>query len=470
MRGTTRLGAGSPLDVRLQAPTVNLAMLGPFIPAVKQSAGTLSCDLHVTGTLQQPQVDGNLALRDGALELAATGEPYKGIQARITLAGDRITVEQLQLESHSGPLQVTGWIEHTGLTPRRIDLAVSARNFTAMHSPSIETMVSAQVTVRGTLQETIVAGSVTVPQAHIHIDKIPGSGPKTVQPWELTLAGVYGPGPTAVAKSKEPTQVPTWYDLRLPFVRADIQVELPRNVWLQGSGTAIELSGQMRVTKALSQPFVLSGSVATVRGFATYYSKRFAVQSGQVTFTGTPELNPLLDVTVVQKVSEYVVSIHVTGKAQEPTITFSSTPELSQADIVSLLVIGKTTDRLTKSERNALGNEAQQLAGGLLASQLENRLGSALGLDTLDISAGAQLGSGSVRLGRYVTQDLFLSLEQGLGQAGSATTSSSTTSSGTTSNGTTIGLEYSLNRHLKVRGSSSDQGATAVDFLWRLDY
>jgi len=207
-----------------------------------------------------------------------------------------------------------------------------------------------------------------------------------------------------------------------------------------------------------------------VRGFATYYSKRFAVQSGQVTFTGTPEINPLLDVTVVQKVSEYVVSIHVTGKAQEPTITFSSTPELSQADIVSLLVIGKTTDRLTKSERNALGNEAQQLAGGLLASQLENRLGSALGLDTLDISAGAQLGSGSVRLGRYVTQDLFLSLEQGLGQAGSATTSSSTTSGATTSNGTTIGLEYSLNRHLKVRGSSSDQGATAVDFLWRLDY
>ena len=101
---------------------------------------------------------------------------------------------------------------------------------------------------------------------------------------------------------------------------------------------------------------------------------------------------------------------------------------------------------------------------------MENRLGSALGLDTLDISAGAQLGSGSARLGRYVTQDLFLSLEQGIGQAGSATTGSSTTSGATTNNGTTIGLEYSLNRHLKVRGSSSDQGATAVDFLWRLDY
>src|SRR5262249_18602349 len=156
-----------------------------------------------------------------------TGEPYKNIQARITLAGNRITVEQLQLESHSGPLQVTGWIEHVGLNPSRIDLAVSADNFTAMRSPSIEAIISAQVTARGTLQETVVAGSVTVPRAHIHLDKIPGSGPKTVQPWELTLAGVYGPGPKAVAKSKGPAQVPTLYDVLLPFVRADIQLDIP---------------------------------------------------------------------------------------------------------------------------------------------------------------------------------------------------------------------------------------------------
>ena len=76
-----------------------------------------------------------------------------------------------------------------------------------------------------------------------------------------------------------------------------------------------------------------------------------------------------------------------------------------------------------------LGDEAQQLAGGLIASQLEKTLGPALGLDTIDITAGSQLGSGSVRLGRYVTQDLFLSLEQGFGQAGSTTTSSASEAS-----------------------------------------
>jgi autotransporter translocation and assembly factor TamB len=124
-----------------------------------------------------------------------------------------------------------------------------------------------------------------------------------------------------------------------------------------------------------------------------------------------------------------------------------------------LLVLGKTTDRLTSNERNSLGDAAQQLAGGVIAGQLEKTFGKALGLDTIEISPGAHGGSGSFKIGRYVTQDLFLSLGREFGQ-----------DSGSSSSGTSVGLEYSLNRRMKVRGSSSDQGETAVDFLWRLDY
>jgi translocation and assembly module TamB len=467
VRSTVRLDTAHALDVQVQAPMVDLDLLGSLVPAVQQSAGRLTLDLHVTGTLQQPRLRGELLLRDGVLQLAATGERYQDMQVHLTFAGDRVTIERLQIASRSGPLQVTGWFEHTNLALRQVDLALSARNFTAMHTPAIQAEVSADITARGTLQAVTVTGSVTVPQARVSLENIPGSGPKPVQPWELTIAGVYGPGPQALGTGQGPAAVPTSRDLPLPFVRADIQIDIPRNVWLQGPSTAIELSGNMRVTKDLRAPFILSGSIETVRGYASYYGKRFTVQSGLVTFTGTPEINPMLDVTVTQRVSDYLVSIHVTGRAQQPTIAFSSTPELPQADIISLIVLGKTTDRLTKSENNSLADTAQQLAGGVIAGQLEKSLGKALGLDTIEVSAGGQLGSGSVKVGRYVTQDLFLSVEQNIGQASDTTGGPSV---GRTSGGTKAGLEYSINRRLKVRGSSSDQGETAVDFLWRLDY
>ena len=453
-----RLDTAQALNVQVQVPMVNLDLLGPLSPAVQQSAGLLTLDLHVTGTLQQPHVRGELLLRDGVLQLTATGERYRDIQVHLIFAGDRVTIEQLQLGSRSGPLQVTGWIEHANLALRQVDIAVSARNFTAMRTPAVEAIVSADITARGTLQEMTVAGNVTVPRARLSLEQIPGSGPKVVQPWELTIAGVYGPGPKALGTDKGPAAVSTSDDLSLPFMRADIQVDIPRNVWLQGPSTAIELSGNIRVTKDLRAPFILSGSIETVRGYASYYGKRFTVESGHVTFTGTPEVNPMLDVTVVQKVSDYLVSIHVTGRARQPMIAFSSAPELPQADIISLIVLGKTTDRLTKSEHNSLGDTAQQLAGGVIAGQLEKTLGKALGIDTIEISPGGHLGSGTIKVGRYVTQDLFLSVgHEGVQDSG-------------TSGGTSVGLEYSLNRRLKVRGSSSDQGETAVDFLWRLDY
>jgi autotransporter translocation and assembly factor TamB len=458
VRSTMRLDATRALDAQVQVPMVNLDMLESLSPAVQRIAGLLTLDLHVTGTPQQPHVRGELLLRDGVLQLAATGERYQDIQTHFIFAGDRVTIERLQLVSRSGPLQVTGWFEHANLALREVDMAMSARNFTAMHTSSVEAAVSADLTARGTLQAVTVTGSVTVPRARLRLEQIPGSGPKVVQPWELTIAGVYGPGPKALGNGKGPAAVPTWRDLSLPFVRADIQIDIPRNVWLQGPSTAIELSGNMHVTKDLHAPFILSGSIETVRGYASYYGKRFTVESGHVTFTGTPELNPMLDVTVTQKVSDYLVSIHVTGRAQQPTLTFSSTPELPQTDIISLLVLGKTTDRLTNNERNSLGDAAQQLVGGVIAGELEKTFGKALGLDTIEISPGERAGSGSFKVGRYVTQDLFLSLGREFGQ-----------DSGTNT-GTSVGLEYSLDRHMKVRGSSSDQGATAVDFLWRLDY
>jgi len=458
VRSTMRLDATHALDVQIQASMVNLDMLGSLSLAVQQSAGLLTLDLHVTGTLQEPQVQGELLLQDGVLQLVATGERYQDIQVRLIFAGDRVTIERLQLGSRRGPLQVTGWFEHANLALRQVDIAVSARNFTAMHTSAVEATLSADITARGTLQEVMVAGNVTVPQARLRLEQIPGSGLQVVQPWELTIEGVYGPGPKALGTGQGQAAVPTWGDLSLSFVRADIQVDIPRNVWLQGPSTTIELSGNMRVTKDPRAPFILSGSIETVRGHVSYFGKRFTVESGRVTFTGTPELNPMLDVTVTQSVSDYLVSIHVAGRAQQPTIAFSSTPELPQTDIVSLLVLGRTTDRLTSSERNSLGDAAQQLAGGVIAGELEKTLGKALGLDTIEISSGENLGSSSFKVGRYVTQDLFLSVGHEFGQ-----------NSGT-SGGTDVGLEYSVNRRLKVRISSSDQGETAVDVLWRLDY
>jgi translocation and assembly module TamB len=223
---------------------------------------------------------------------------------------------------------------------------------------------------------------------------------------------------------------------------------------VQGAGTAVELRGALRVTKDFRAPLIVSGTIETVRGFATFYGKKFILEQGRVTFPGTEEINPLLDVTTTYAVSEYVVSIQVEGSALKPQLTLSSQPEREQSDIVSLLVFGKTTDRLTTSEQSSLSSQAQAVAGSVAASQLEKIAGTSLGLDVIEVTPGEGGALGGVGVGRYITQDIFLSYKRQFGHTG----------------GNKVGVEYSLKRNLKLKGTSSDLGESAVDFLWQIEY
>jgi autotransporter translocation and assembly factor TamB len=452
LSGEASLDTRQALAVQLQGANVDLQRLKAFIPAVVQSTGTLHLDLSLAGTLQHPQVYGTLRVDDGTLQLTTTGVRYKDIQVQLVCRGNRLEFVQAHAQSGDGTLDLRGGAESAGLTLRRLNLDLQMQRFTLMHTPTLEAVVSAAVELRGSLDAMLATGTITVSPARVQLsDKLVG-GVDTVQPWQLTVEGVYGPGPQKA--TTEATASVTQQSPSLSFLRADLQLELPHNVWVRGPGTAIELSGALTITKELGESFGLSGTVETVRGFASFYSGKFTVERGRVTFTGSSEINPALDVIVTRAVSDYVVSINVSGRAKAPQLNLSSTPDLPQADIVTLLVVGKTSDRLTEAERSGLSSRAQQIVGNVAAGELERLLAKPLGFDTLDIQTGDKLGNSKVSVGRYITQDIFLSYEQQLGD----------------DKGNKVGVEYSINRHLKVKGSSSNTGDAALDILWRIDY
>jgi len=454
VQGNVGLSANGVLAMQVRAPDLPLEMLQGLVPGLTHSAGTLNLDLQATGSIQEPRLNGSIVMDKGALQLAATGERYRDIQMRIVMTGDRIDIQQLRVGSQSGALEVMGWLQLSGTMLQQVDITVRAREFTAMNTPGIQTDINMDVKVRGSLQAMTATGTVTVPRLRVVIDKIPGMGPKDVQPWQLTVEGVYGPGPMAVAAGDEGAGVPLQVDVPLPFLRADIRVDIPRNAWIHGPGTAMEVSGDLQITKEVDQIFLLNGTMTIVRGFASAYGKRFVMKQGQVIFTGTPEINPQLDITVDHTVSNYLVEIHVGGRARTPEITFSSTPELPQTDILSLLIVGKTMDRLTGSEQENLSSQLTGAVGGMVAGKLQDALGGVLGFDTFSIGAGDSLGGGSVSIGQYVTQNIYLSYDVGMGKGG----------------GNRVGIEYSITPRFKLKGSTSDNGASAIDFLWRRDY
>lgn len=459
---TGRVETGKPqsIAVAVEAPGFDLAKLEAFSPEIQQSAGRLRIDLQVRGTLDQPSAEGVIELQDGRLVHAKIGEPYTDIQTRALFKGNRLNIERFEVSSSTGTARLRGWMETDGLVFSRANLTLDANEFTAVKTRALEAVVSSDVTVRGSQEALAASGSITVPRARIRYENLPATGPSEVEPWELTVEGVYGPGPEAATFGAAEATAATEAEAQpLSFLRADIQLDMPRNVWIQGKGTAIELNGQLQLKKDPGQPFVLAGDVETLRGFATFLGRKFNIEKGVVTFTGSEDLSPVLDISASYEVSDYTVYVNVTGDSKEPEISYNSEPELDQQDILSLLIFGKTSDRLTSSEQTTLGSKAEQFAGGLAAGMLEQTVGKALGLDAVAIELGDQGSASSVGAGRYLTQDIYVEYERKFRDPRQGTRT-----------GNAVTVEYSISQGLKVEATGSDYGETAIDFVWSHDY
>jgi len=442
------------LDIRLRTEALDLVRIQPLSNQILASAGALDLDLQVGGNLERPEMYGTMELRDGELQLAAIGERFTNIQSRLEFQGTRLNIKRLELQSRTGPARINGEIVTRDLQLASVDISLRSDRFTAISTSALQAIITSSIDVGGSSTDLALTGEVLVNRGRFRYEGLPSGGPATVEPWELTVEGVFGPGPPRENEGDE-RQKPGRRPPLLPFLRADLLIDMPRNIWVQGPGTAIEASGRLKVDKDLNRPFIVAGDIRTVRGFATLLGRRFNVERGEIIFTGTPEIDPVLNVVALHRVSTYDVFVEVTGISSEPEIAFRSVPELSESDVISLLIFGRTGDKLTSSEQGSLTGA---LAGGVASSLLERTIGKPFGVDSVNVDL-SDPNAATFGVGRYLTNDVFLSYDHTFrdpkkGNAG----------------GSTVGIEYSVSPRFRIRATGSDFGETAVDFLWGFDY
>src|SRR5262249_42641390 len=69
VQGNMGLATDGAVAMQIRVPGIDLEMFKGLVPQVTQSAGQLKLDLQVSGTLQQPQMNGSCMLNDGVLQL-----------------------------------------------------------------------------------------------------------------------------------------------------------------------------------------------------------------------------------------------------------------------------------------------------------------------------------------------------------------------------------------------------------------
>jgi autotransporter translocation and assembly factor TamB len=229
----------------------------------------------------------------------------------------------------------------------------------------------------------------------------------------------------------------------------------------------VEIGGEVEIVKDGAE-FEVFGTINVIRGHYELYGKRFTIKDGTLTFSGGEEINPGLDID-----AEYVfrtpsrekkrLSLAISGQALSPVLEFSLDGQmLSEGDALSYVVFGRSLNQLTSGQRTAMASEeksrsdmAKGAIANLLAGRLSETLGKEFNLDVIEIDAQSDWKSASFVVGKYLTTDLFVSYQRGLGTARDQDELVPEI----------VTLEYELSRHIFLQLVAADARNSGFDVI-----
>lgn len=470
-----------PISFTAVADSVDLLMLEALTPSLRSTTGSLHADIQGSGTWTAPRLGGNMEVRDGGMSIPGLNVRYGRIQGRARFSGDSMLVDSLRLRSGPGTLDVTGSVEFPQLTSPVLDLRLRADNFLAMNVPSYLTLQSTgDVTLTGPLWQAELGGRGTVSNSVLYFADLIAKDVLDLE--DPALADLVDQ--EALRRQGLGAQFQNRFldSLRI----RNLAFQLGSDVWLRSDEANIQLEGSVTVNK-VRRRYLLDGAFTTPRGDYTLkvgpIRRDFTVESGTVTYQGTPDLNALLDIQATHTIrtvtgDEIPVVARINGSLLVPKLTLTSpSRSYGEFELMSYLLFGTPPDQVTSQG----GREVLQLASATLSSEVSRTLvRSGLPLDLLQFRASPD-GSSLTQLvaGRQLAPKWFLTFNVGFCFGAQ--------SQGFSAKNLGASLEYRINRSFKLQASAepvqscltnrtSDFFTTlnryqlGGDLLWQRDY
>jgi len=419
-----------PMDVRVSADSLDASIALAYFGTLEDVAGTISADLRIGGTSREPEPSGTIRLADGAWTITALGVRHSGLSGELAVRADR-TVDVRFGTSVGGRSTVSGTVAMVPFSNPTLDLTVDLDRFQAVARRDIQSILSGSFTVRGEYRLPVAEGALRVDDGALFVDEFA----RAASVVDLRDPTLFADG-FAVDTTVFVTQ-PILASLRNPFLdnlRVDIDLSVPRNLWLRSTDMNVEIGGDLlvRYDRAVND-LVMVGDLQALRGSYRVLGRTFEVDGGTVSFLGQPGVNPALGIQAISRVrrregDRLEVRATVTGTLVQPLVTLSTTEQgLSQSDLVSYLLFGVPGGDLSVASSAGLEQSAAAggliLIGGAVGSQLGTAIAQEFGFDYFAISQGDALGGGDVfnslgnslstaqvEVGRYLTDDVFVVL------------------------------------------------------------
>lgn len=423
-----RLIRDAPLFARATADSLDLALLTAAVPQLADGAGSFTADARVGGTLERPDLEGEARVQNGSVRVIPLAVTYSAITAEVSLQGQRIVIDSVTAVS-DGTGRLAGTIAFREGGGPDIDLVADLSSFQVMDDDEVASVrLSGALALTGQLPQPVLTGEMTIDESTFVIPDL--TQRSTV---ELTNIEIGQIGPDTIA----PTGLGPAF---LANTRVEgLVVNVGESVWLTSDDARIQIAGEDLIVYRTGEDLRVFGVLRAERG--TYalrigpLVREFDIVSGSVQFFGTGDINPELDIVAANRIRTVLagggttfttILVNITGTVQFPRVSLSSDtrPPLPESEILSLLIFGRPTFGLG----GAAGQLAQEVIfqeaiGGILFAPLEQIFLQTGLIDYVQFrSVGGQsgqvgqtLGLTTVEIGTQLSDNIFLTLECGVG-------------------------------------------------------
>ena len=468
------------LDATIGGNDIRLAGFRTFAErAFTELEGQADLQVTASGTLASPQLAGGINASGVRLGLVATGTRWQDGRLRMSFAGQSVRLDELAFhDGHGGSVSGGGALALTG-DDAGLNLSIDLRGLEVASRPDVDATASGNVRIGGSAASPRITGNVRIDSATIRPALLPGgSGPPPDPTIHIIRAGDAPPDAQERTIGDALAEVPGTTKPSAPAAQAGapapslfdrvsmlVTVRLGDPVVVQRIDAYVRLGGEVYVTKGPGDPLRISGQISADRGWYMFRGRRIVLQSAYVSFSGETPIDPYLTVTATYQAPEHLVTVRVEGTARTPQLELSSDPPLDQSDVLALLLFGRTTSQLTGGQGTELRQEAIGILASYVAPELEQSLMDTFGLASLTFQLPTGTSYGSVGVGRYIGDDIFVSIGQTFGgpQGGTSRQLGGLV-------GSSVTVQYYLTPNVTLQTSSSTEGESALDAVWHTRY
>ena len=367
---------------------ISLALINPALMQGESIKGNLNSALRLGGSLQQPQVFGQLGLQGVDVDGSFMPVDLTAANLNMVFNGMSSTLNGA-IQTAQGSINLSGNADWSQLDNWRARVAAQGSKVRVTVPPMVRMDVSPDLVFEATPAAFNLDGRVEIPWARIIVQEVPESA-VCVSSDEVMLDENLKPIAPKTAG--------------IP-INSNLVIHVGNDVRLSAFGLKAKLNGDLKLVQDKTG-LGLNGQINIPSGSFKAYGQDLIVRKGELQFAGPPD-QPYVNLEAIRNPDatedDVTAGLRVTGLADEPKVEIFSDPAMSQQEALSYLLRGQGLDN--NGDSNALTSALVGL-GVAQSGQVVGKIGETFGVSNLALDTAGVGDTQQVQVSGYVLPGL----------------------------------------------------------------